>query len=144
MSIRSCCCKVSDIAPAAWSLVSVCAGYSAAYAQLHNAARAERDTLPEVADARADLAKRFGALAAAQPPGQVCKPEIPGTVVMHAHAQQHRVEYRVQGHAANRGPVCGSPRPSNSKQVQAITAALVGFCMETWNVTSACRAAACR
>jgi hypothetical protein len=47
------------------------AGYRAAYAQLHNASRIERDTLPEVPDARADLAKKLAALASSQPPGQV-------------------------------------------------------------------------
>ena len=52
---------------AAHSILHPTAGYSAAYAQLHNAAKAERDALPEVRDARADLAARLGALAASSP-----------------------------------------------------------------------------
>lgn len=43
------------------------AGYSAAYARLHNAAQVEVDALPDVADMRADVARRLAAYAAAHP-----------------------------------------------------------------------------
>ncbi len=42
-------------------------GYTAAYAQLHNADRPERDPLPDVPDAGAFLAKQLGSLAAQRP-----------------------------------------------------------------------------
>ena len=61
------------------------AGYSAAYAQLHNAAKAERDALPEVQDAKADLAARLAALAASAPG------RLPRLIAAHVPAEQQQL-----------------------------------------------------
>ena len=63
----------------------LCAGYSAAYAQLHNAAKPERDALPDVTDAKADLAARLGALAASAPG------RLPRLVAAHVSVEQQQM-----------------------------------------------------
>ena len=63
----------------------VCTGYSAAYAQLHNAAKVERDVLPEVPDAKADLATRLGALAASAPG------KLPQLIAAHVPTEQQQL-----------------------------------------------------
>ena len=60
-------------------------GYSAAFAQLHNAAKAEKDMLPEVADAKADLAVKLSAFAA-RAPGW-----LPRVIAAHVPGQEQQI-----------------------------------------------------
>ena len=62
--------SVLDIDTVRHAIVLPAAGYSAAYAQLHNAHRPERDPLPEVPDAKKFLAQQL-AVAASRQPGQL-------------------------------------------------------------------------
>ena len=61
------------------------AGYSAAFAQLHNAAKPDVDPLPEVPDGAAFLAKQLAAAAAAAP-GQMAA-RVSTTVLPEQQAQ---------------------------------------------------------